>query len=241
MDEKPDQGMAELLKELREEYNPPPATPRLEMWEAIQGRLEPRLGEVVSLEEARRARAIGVPGAPLSAARGLRSRYRRAAGWAVAAAAVLVLGLGIGIGRMTAPGLEEGNAGGSPLAAAPAPEALQVAAQEHLVHSESLLTLVRADARAGRVEPAVGIWAQSLLTQTRLLLDAQGEADPLMKELLEDLELVLAQIVGVANAESGDQARLRSELTLALNGLEEREVLPRIQAVVPAGTRFAGT
>jgi hypothetical protein len=72
-------------------------------------------------------------------------------------------------------------------------------------------------------------------------MDAQGRADPLMSDLLEDLELILVQIVGVANAPAGDEGRVESELNLALEGLEEREVLTRIQAVVPAGPRFIGT
>ena len=61
------------------------------------------------------------------------------------------------------------------------------------------------------------------------------------EELLEDLELVLIQIVVVANTPEGDQARIQSELNLALEGLETREVLPRIQAVIPAGPGFYGT
>ena len=44
-----------------------------------------------------------------------------------------------------------------------------------------------------------------------------------------------------ANAAPGDRARIQSELNLALDGLEEREVLPRIQAVVPAGPGYVGT
>ena len=217
-----DDRMNEFMTGLREDYNPPPETPREEMWDAIQARLGSEGGQVVSMEKARRSRM---------------ARYRRPLGWAVAAAAVLVLGLGIG--RMTAPGMDREV--GVAVRVAPDPAVLQAAAMEHLVRTESLLTLVRADARAGRVEPAMGSWARGLLSQTRLLMDAQRDSDPVMKELLEDLELVLVQIVGVANASEGDQERIRSELNLALEGLEEREVLPRIQAVIPAGPRFVGT
>jgi len=257
MSEMADERMDELVKGLREEYNPPPPTPREEMWAAIEARLTPRAGSegtpeagdgVVSLEEARRARVAagvvdeGLPGAAREARVARRPAwYRQPWGWAAAAAAVLVVG--IGIGRVTAPGVGPKAEGvpGTAVAISPNAEVLRAAAMDHLLNSESLLTLVRADARAGRVEPAVGTWAESLLTQTRLLLDAQGDADPVMRDLLEDLELVLAQIVGVANAGSGDEARVRSELSLALNGLEESEVLPRIQAVVPAGPGYRGT
>jgi hypothetical protein len=121
------------------------------------------------------------------------------------------------------------------------PEVLRAASVDHLARTEALLTLVRSDARAGKVEPGVGTWARGLLSQTRLLMDAQGESDPAMAQLLEDLELVLVQIVGVANADGNNQDRFQSELNLALDGIDEREILPRIQAVVPAGPRYVGT
>jgi hypothetical protein len=138
--------------------------------------------------------------------------------------------------------------GPTPVAEAPArtldgvdPSILRVAAVEHLGRSETLLRMVRADGRSGRVDPAVGTWARGLLTETRLLLDSPGKQDPAMRELLEDLELVLMQIVGVSRVDQADEPRMREELTLALEGIEQREVLSRIQAVVPPGSGLAGT
>lgn len=214
-----------ILAELREEYNPPPETPREEMWSSIQARLDSGKTEVLSLEDARR-RKEGSPG---------RSFLRKPMGWATGAAALLLLGLGIG--RMTAPEtgptpVETGRVGSDP-------EILRVAALNHLTRTESLLTLLRADARAGRTETDLGSRARRLLTQTRLLMDAQERPDPLMDGLLKDLELVLIQLVGAANG--GDPAQVRSELELALEGLEEREVLSRIRAMVPPTPYFAGT
>jgi hypothetical protein len=213
--------MDELLTGLREGYNPPPQTPREEMWAIIQSRLGAAPGSAVhSMDEARRDR--------------VRRLYRPLA-WVTAAAALLVLGLGIG--RMTAP-----EGGPAPaVAAARDPDVLRTASLDHLVRTETLLTLVRADARAGRVEPSLSDWARGLLSQTRLLIDAQGDSDPAMRRLLEDLELVLVQIVGVANENDNDPARVRSELNLALDGIEERDILPRIQAVIPTSPRFVGT
>jgi len=213
--------MDELLTGLREGYNPPPQTPREEMWAVIQSRLgaAPGFG-VYSMDEARRGKA---------------NRLYRPLAWVTAAAALLVLGLGIG--RMTAP--EGGPA--SAVAAAPNPEVLRTASLDHLVRTETLLTLVRADARAGRVERSLSDWARGLLSQTRLLIDAQGDSDPAMRRLLEDLELVLVQIVGVTNENENDPARVRSELNLALDGIEERDILPRIQAVIPTSPRFVGS
>lgn len=222
---------------LREAYNPPPPTPREEMWEAIQARLAPRGGTgdpkvgVVNLAGARRS--LG--------AKGPVGRARLAWGWGAAAAALLVLG--VGIGRLTAPGagpmaFDEAGAGDSGGADA---GLLRVAAVEHLGRSEMLLRMVRADGAAGRMDPAVGAWAEGLLSQTRLLLDLAAEEDPAMRDLLEDLELVLVQIVGVSGAGEDDPGRARSELSLALEGLEQRDVLARIQAVVPPGSGLAGT
>lgn len=233
-----DERFDELMMELRDSYNRPPDTPREEMWAAIRARLgsedgqgakedgglESGDGKVISIQKARRFRPTRIPG-PLA--------------WIVAAAAMLVLGLGIG--RMTAPGTAPGT--GETLARAlPAdPAVLRAAAVEHLVRTESLLTLVRADARVGRVEPTVGSWARQLLSQTRLLMDAQPDSDPVMEDLLRDLELVLVQILGMASASPEDRTRVQSELNLVLEGLEEREVLSRIQAVVPAGPGRYGT
>jgi len=224
-----DKKFEEMLMGLREGYNDPPETPREEMWVAIQARLgEERAGEeepgIVSMEARRNAPLSRIP-KPLS--------------WTMAAAAVLILGLGIG--RMTAPVTPPETGGERTAATSADPTILRAAAVEHLVRTESLLTLVRADARAGRVEPNVGSWARQLLSQTRLLMDASSQSDPVMEDLLGDLELVLVQIVGVANAAPGDRARIQSELNLAMDGLEEREVLPRIQAFVPAGPGYFGT
>lgn len=251
-----DKNFDELLMELRDSYNQPPETPREEMWAAIQARLDedgrekgtvPR--EAVSQGGVlREAASEGV--APEEAAsegvvsleNARRSRWARIPAtvrWSMAAAALLVLGLGIG--RMTAPGTTPRVAEGDFGAMSPDPQILRTASVEHLGRTESLLTLLRADARSGRVESTVGDWAKQLLSQTRLLMDAQPASDPVMEELLKDLELVLIQIVGVANTPPEDRARVRSELNLALEGLEEREVLPRIQAVVPAGPGRFGT
>jgi len=218
MSERP---MDEMLNQLRDGYNKPPETPHEEMWGVIEAGLGESAPQVVSMEDARRR---------------LRPVWHRPTAWAAAAAAVLVVG--VGIGRTMAPEA-------MPLASAPAVRAqgsvLQVAAVEHLGRTESLLTLVKADASGGRLDPVVRPWAQSLLTETRLLLDTPGGVNPEIRELLEDLELVLVQVVGVTDAEEGNGDRAGLELELALRGLDNREVLPRIQAVLPAVPGLAGT
>ncbi len=229
-------GFDPALKEwLKDAYNAPAEPPRKDMWTVIQAGMASR----------------GAPTRALAEVRERKAGLHRPLGWAAAAAAVLVLG--IGIGRVSAPNATPTpgsvhsaaptvatRAASAVATSEPNTDLLRAAAIDHLGRTESMLTLVRADARDGRLDPDVGPWARGLLSRTRLLLDSPGSGDPAMRELLEDLELVLVQIVGVTE-HGGDQARTRSEMTLALQGLEENDVLPRIQAVVPAGPGLAGT
>ncbi len=72
--------------------------------------------------------------------------------------------------------------------------------------------------------------AGELLATTRLLLDSPAASDPELRALLDDLELVLAQI-----------ARLRTrrgnmELDLIASALEQRDVIPRLDSA--AATRY---
>lgn len=219
-----------LIQAVREAYNPPPETPREEMWAAIEKRL-PR-AEIVDLSATRRRRAFRL-GSPI--------------GLAVAAGVVLLFG--IGIGRATGPGTAPAGSGGDAQVAGtqasgyrvaeettvrPGPKeaALRAAALQHLGQTESLLTMVRSEGGAGFLDPQVGAWARTLLVQTRLLMDAHGTgADPSLGRLMEDLELVLAQIVGATDSETTNGSHARTELDLALRGLEEKEMLARIQAV----------
>jgi hypothetical protein len=171
-----------------------------------------------------------------------RRRWPAARGWAAAAA---VLTVGIALGRATAPAptgpIETADATGpvddAPAAAVggrPAATALDFAAFQHLGRSESLLAMVRADAREGRIDPAVAPWARNLLMQTRLLLDVRHGVDPTLDGLLAELELVLSQIVGATDA-GADEGRMRTELDLTIGGMDEREVLTRIRAAIPTG------
>jgi hypothetical protein len=216
-----------MLEQIRDAYHVPGETPREEMWEtiseAISGRPGERDADVIDIAAVRDERA--------EAAGTSTTRSARSTGWAVAAAAVLILG--IGIGRITAPDAVE-TAFAPTIRTAVGTAALTLAAQEHLGRTESLLTMVRIDARAGRIDPATAGWASGLLSQTRLLID-QGGGDPTVNDLLLDLEFLLVQIVGVSETGSTDAERARTELELALRSLEEGEVLPRIQAVLPPG------
>jgi hypothetical protein len=162
--------------------------------------------------------------------RARRPAPRRWIPWAAAAAAVLALG--IGIGRMSQRAPEEG-----PVAVhseSPAPRvnetAYRLAAVEHLGQSEAFLTLFRASVRNGGQEQLASTTARELLATNRLLLDSPAAQDRRMRLLLQDLELVLAEIAQLApDAPAGDRELIRE-------GIERGGVLSRLRTVVPAGT-----
>ena len=68
--------------------------------------------------------------------------------------------------------------------------------------------------------------ASDLLSTTRLLLDSPAAEDPELKVLLDDLELVLAQVVRLSSK------RPEQELEMITDALVERDVLPRLQNAV---------
>ena len=65
--------------------------------------------------------------------------------------------------------------------------------------------------------------AAQLLVTTRLLLDSQASSDPRLRTLLEDLELVLAQIARMRASDNTNDIELITE------ALHERELVPRIR------------
>jgi hypothetical protein len=204
-----------MIDRVRSIYNVPGETPRAAMWDRISASIDD--GQVVDIAVARTAGDTGVSG--------------RWAGWAVAAAALLILG--VGIGRMTVPaGVDVAVEPGSRQVGS---ASLALAAQEHLGRTESLLTMVRADARNGTVDPATAGWAKELLSETRMLMDVPSGDDAAIQDLLLDLELILIQIAWVGETGSMDEERARTELGLTLRSLEEGEFLPRIQAAMPPG------
>ena len=109
----------------------------------------------------------------------------------------------------------------------------QAAARQTLVQAEALLTTYRrADAlpRDAEAMQQAARWSRDVLSSTRLLLDSPAGRDPRLRQLLTDLELVLAQIVQVSGAPL--QADEREMIERALR---DRDLLPRLRSAVPAG------
>ncbi len=192
---------------------------------------------------------IGVPGVPIddgsadgAATDGARDELaeRRARKqirfpWLQAgAAAAAVLALGIGIGRWSTPTPRlpaervEAPARGTSMNS----DAYRVAVAQHLTRTETLLTSFRAEAAGGQVDGAARDWAGQMLTNTRLLLDSPAADDPKLRTLLEDLELVLAQIAALPRQTDPNT----TEVDLARRAVEEKQLLPRMQTLAPAGS-----
>ncbi len=142
--------------------------------------------------------------------------------WGLAAAAVLVLG--IALGRITAP---TGQVAAQ--ADRTGAVAYQIAATQYLTRTEALLASFRAEARTGRLDAQFAGQARDLLTTTRLMMDSPAARDPRLKTLLDDLEVVLAQIAQVPSGRTGE------DVDLITQGIEQRSVLLRLQTAVPAG------
>jgi hypothetical protein len=206
MDDEQDEQLDESLRAAARAYHTPPETPREAMWRAIEAERR--------VDRARRPAA------------------RRWVPWAMAAAAVLALG--VGIGRLSAPGARPGSAAPAPIAGrTPGPRvnetAYRLATIEHLGQSEALLTLFRASVRTGAQERLASTTARQLLATNRLLLDSPAAQDRRMRVLLQDLELVLAEIAQLSpGASAGDRELIRE-------GMERGAVLSHLRTVVPAG------
>lgn len=113
----------------------------------------------------------------------------------------------------------------------------RLAAVQTLTQAEALLTAYRAGGVGTRNDPAarqLGSWAREVLGSTRLLIDSPAGSDAQLRPLLNDIELVLVQIVRLSGTplDSTDRG-------LIDRALRDRDLLPRIRTVVPAGAADA--
>lgn len=108
----------------------------------------------------------------------------------------------------------------------PAPAAVDPATGEYLARTEALLAMLPAELRASRTDAAFVGQADALLLQTRLLLDSPAAADPALRALLDDLEVVLAQVVRL------DARRDPMKVDFLQQAMQQRDVLPRLRDAV---------
>lgn len=201
-----DDRFEDMIRQAARDYHRPPDTPRDEMWTAIEA-------------ERRRRRA-----APRVVV--LRPAWR----WGIGMAAVLLVG--VAIGRWIRP-VATTTPAAPAVARADQDVAYHLAATQYLGRTEALLAGFGADARAGRLDAQFLVQARDLLTSTRLLLDSPVGRDPHMKPLLEDLELVLAQIALLPTT------RDTQDVEFITQGIDQRSVLTRLRTAIPSGPAAA--
>ena len=198
----------DLLYDALRSYNHPPSDremPLDDMWRSIEAQAFP------SRRRARYAQWLGI-------------------------AAALVIGIGIGRfsllgGRQPTPQSPTGasvTVASRPSATAelPAPQ-LDPATSRYLGQAAALLIALPAEANGGRPDQPFMKRANELLLTTRLLLDSQSGNDPAMRNLLEDLELVLVQVVRLQKEREPSR---RTELELIQQALDQRDVIPRLRS-----------
>ncbi len=153
-------------------------------------------------------------------------------------AAMLVLGFGLGqvspallrkssaISLEVAPNRSTGS-GETPVRAASEAAPFVGVATDYLERVTALLvTLADANRRGGQPTEYSTAPARDLLATTRLLLDSPQASDPHLQALLNDLELVLAQIVRLPRRAAAPEVYLIDQ------ALDQREVLPRLREML---------
>ena len=197
-----------MIRRLAEEALRPPPVPTDQIWARIQAARasadEPSHSSDPQVRPFRRPRALFLA--------------------LVGAAAMLVLAFGLG--RWSA---RPGAAAPQQMAAGGGTAAVHVMAAEYLGHTEVFLTDFRAAARSGRPDSTAPAQARRLLGTARLLLDSRAAEDVRLRALLEDLELVLAEISQLPAAPHDD-------VKLITDGLDRRGMLDRLRSAVPAGS-----
>ena len=185
-----------------------PEVPRERMWQAI--------------DEARRDRrsVVELP------------RRNRDQVWRMAAGIAAILVLGVGIGRMSvAPEVPmvmvEATVEATPVQSTINPaaekEVYRFAAATLFGRADYLLTDFKVRSCANEDRGEVPNWAGGMLVQTRLLMDTSAAEDANLKRLLEELELVLAQIVGLS------RDNCARDMAWIKQGLQERSTLGRLR------------
>jgi hypothetical protein len=210
-----DERFEELMRDAAVTYRKVPSADFESMWNAVEGRM-------AKSEERDNLAAL-----PSPAIR--HSRFALRAPQILAIAATLVIGVALGRASMSLGSAPSAPAAVQKVAMANTsePQPYEAETSKYLGQTAALLIALPSEVRAGRADEQFVGRAGELLSRTRLLLDSPAANDPQMRNLLEDLELVLAQVVRLQN-----NATDRTELDLINRALEQRDVIPRLRTAV---------
>lgn len=205
--------LGEYVRELARDMDPVPPAPREQMWARIQ-------------EQRAARRSAGVIA--------LRPRQARVwVQWSAGLAAMLLVG--IGIGRLSV--LRPTAVVPSPTVAAPASvddgsaltSPYRLVATRHFKRTENLLTAILIEAHTRPVHE-LQTWARDLRTETLMLLQSPAASDPVLRQLLQDVELLLSQIAAIPSD------RAAQEVELIQEGINQGDVLLRLRAATATRT-----
>lgn len=203
-----------LPPDLVASYHQPPETPRDAIWARIQAERTSAPAEPPVLPFP--TRAVGR----------LRTPASRALAWVTGVAALLAVGVGVGrlipLGGDPVPAGVVAGAGSAPDRTA---NVMGMAVRQYLSRTETLLVGVSAGDESSQF---AGL-ARDLLGITRLLLDSESLTDPATRVLLEDLELLLAQLVVLPSTPNPDQER-----SLITAGMASQNLMDRLRNAIPS-------
>lgn len=144
--------------------------------------------------------------------------------------------VGVAIGQLAPPLLRQRTL--APAVATPVLPASSSApfvgvASDYLARVTALLVTLASESRNGRPIEYSSTQARDLLATTRLLMDSPQPVDPRLQALLEDLELVLAQIVRLPARPDAPDVYLIDQ------ALDQRAVLPRLRVMLAEAPTYA--
>ncbi|HTE45932.1 MAG TPA: hypothetical protein VK636_11850 [Gemmatimonadaceae bacterium] len=108
---------------------------------------------------------------------------------------------------------------------------------QHLAGSEAMITAFRSSARRGEVDREIAAWSRELLSTTRMLESSAASQDPTMRRLLEDLDLVIAQITQYVTRGTNSP----DDLDLIDQSISKRSVIAKLHGINPGRNLPAGT
>lgn len=146
-------------------------------------------------------------------------------------AATLVIG--VAVGRWSTLQAPAGTA--TTVAAAPPPtdatnRHARAITLDHLADAEIFLTTVRSELKTGVADAERRERSRDLLVRTRVLLGATHSRSPEVARLLEDLELLLAEIAAMP----AERERSPLDEKLLDESMRDGDIIPRIRATLPA-------